>query len=148
MFETQGHDGLFVPNGSVPEYADFEDFDSDGFEGFLFTYNNMSNSTNGTNSSNMYEEYTYDYNTSITYIALQEFVPVLLVYGLTLILGVTGNLLVIFVIAHNKRMQSVTNIFLTSLATADLLLVLMCVPIKVSALTLFPSFNMCVQNCQ
>jgi len=45
--------------------------------------------------------------------------------------GAVGNLLVIVSICRFRRLHSVTNVFLVSLATADLLLILICVPIKV-----------------
>ena len=83
------------------------------------------------NLSDYYDDYDYDYDASISNLPLAEVVPVGIVYGLTLLLGVVGNALVIFSIARFRRMQSVTNIFLTSLSTADLLLVVLCVPIKV-----------------
>ena len=84
---------------------------------------------NTVNFSDGYD-YEYDYNVSIE-VPLMEVVPLGMVYGLTLVLGVTGNTLVIFAIAKERRMQTVTNAFLVSLASADLLLVLLCVPIKV-----------------
>ena len=83
------------------------------------------------NSTDDPEEYDYDYDVSVNTFNLEELIPVALVYGLTLLLGVIGNALVIFSIARYRRMQTVTNIFLTSLASADLLLVMLCVPIKV-----------------
>ncbi len=89
-------------------------------------------SINGSNASDYYY-YMYDYDDSINNIPMEEFIPVALVYGLTLAIGVVGNFLVIFSIARYRRMQNVTNIFLTSLSSADLLLILICVPIKVSA---------------
>ena len=76
------------------------------------------------------EDYYYDYDESINNLPL-ELVPVAVVYCTTLLLGVLGNSLVIFSIARYRRMQTVTNIFLTSLASADLMLVTLCVPIKV-----------------
>ena len=87
------------------------------------------------------DDYDYDYNASISYIPLEELVPVSIVYGLTLLLGIIGNGLVIFAIIRFRRMQNVTNIFLTSLASADLLLVIICVPIKVSTRHKNVSFN-------
>ena len=78
------------------------------------------------------DEYEYDYAASIQMMPLDELVPVGLVYGLTFLLGITGNSLVIFTICRHWRLRSPTNIFLVSLATADLLLVLVCIPIKVS----------------
>ena len=80
-----------------------------------------------------YYEYDYDYEESVSNIPIEEIVPVAIVYGLTLILGVVGNTLVIVSILRIRRMRNVTNIFLTSLASADLVLVLICVPIKVGA---------------
>ena len=93
----------------------------------------MSNniSSNKSNQSDYYYYY-YDYEESVNNIPLEEFIPVAIVYGLTLLLGVIGNVLVIFSISRYRRMQSVTNIFLVSLSSADLILVLICVPIKVS----------------
>ena len=106
-------------------------------------YQNMyidinTSSTNGSNVSDYYY-YMYDYDDSINNIPMEEFIPVALVYGLTLAIGVVGNFLVIFSIARYRRMQNVTNIFLTSLSSADLLLILICVPMKVSAT--FPSHH-------
>jgi hypothetical protein len=83
-------------------------------------------------------EYEYDYVASVQNIPLDELVPVTIIYGLTFLLGITGNSLVIFTICRHRRLQSPTNIFLVSLATADLLLVLVCIPIKVSG------FHICV----
>ena len=94
----------------------------------------LSENISATNSSNLtdYDYYIYDYEESVNTIPLGELVPVAMVYGITLLLGVVGNLLVIFSIMRYRRMQNVTNIFLTSLASADMLLVLICIPIKVS----------------
>ena len=88
-------------------------------------------------------DYFYDYNESVSHIPVEEITSVALVYGLTLALGVLGNSLVIFTIIRVRRMQSITNIFLTSLASADLLLLFICVPIKVSGRNL----GICVSCC-
>ncbi|XP_036361060.1 galanin receptor 2b-like [Octopus sinensis] len=76
------------------------------------------------------EDYEYDYDKTVSVIPLEELVPVSIVYSITLFLGVTGNSLVIFCILRYNRMRSITNILLLSLASADLLLVVICVPIK------------------
>eukprot|EP00106_Octopus_bimaculoides_P006202 XP_014773644.1 PREDICTED: delta-type opioid receptor-like [Octopus bimaculoides] len=76
------------------------------------------------------EDYEYDYDKTVSIIPLEELVPVSIVYSITLFLGVTGNSLVIFCILRYNRMRSITNILLLSLASADLLLVVICVPIK------------------
>ncbi len=78
------------------------------------------------------EDYIYDYDASVNNVPLDELVPNALGYGLTLILGLVGNTLVIVSVARYRRMQNVTNIFLLSLASADLLLVLICLPVKVT----------------
>ncbi|XP_045160128.1 allatostatin-A receptor-like [Mercenaria mercenaria] len=82
-----------------------------------------------------YYNYTYDYNytDSIDHLPLTEFVPMITVYTLIGMLGIVGNLLVIFSIIKVKRMRSITNLFLLSLASADLLLVCVCVPAKAIA---------------
>lgn len=82
-------------------------------------------------------DYDYEYDASIDHLPLKEFVPMVTFYTLIGMLGIVGNLLVIFSIMKVKRMRSITNLFLLSLATADLLLVCVCVPAKVSVNTSF-----------
>lgn len=60
-----------------------------------------------------------------------ELLPALGVYSLTMLLGVVGNILIIFTTCRYRRMKSTTNVFLASLAAADLLLILICIPVKV-----------------
>lgn len=73
----------------------------------------------------------YDYEIDL-HPELEELIPVSIVYGLTLVVGIIGNALVIFSVTRYEQMMTITNTFLLSLATADLLLVLICVPVKVS----------------
>lgn len=83
------------------------------------------------NLTHEYDEYVNCIYSDIdTGIPLEEVIPVGFVYVFTLILGVVGNALVIFCIVRHKGMRSITNIFLLSLATADLMLILICVPVK------------------
>ena len=84
------------------------------------------------NVTHQYEDYlNCIYDDVGTGIPLEEVIPAGFVYVFTLLLGVVGNALVIFCIVRHKGMRSITNIFLLSLATADLMLVLICVPVKV-----------------
>ncbi|XP_029315648.1 LOW QUALITY PROTEIN: cholecystokinin receptor [Cottoperca gobio] len=58
----------------------------------------------------------------------------ILLYSLIFFLSVFGNLLIIVVLTVNKRMRTVTNTFLLSLAVSDLMLAVFCMPF-----TLIPS---------
>lgn len=58
----------------------------------------------------------------------------ILLYSLIFFLSVTGNLLIIVVLTVNKRMRTVTNTFLLSLAVSDLMMAVICMPF-----TLIPS---------
>ncbi|XP_043918088.1 cholecystokinin receptor type A [Protopterus annectens] len=58
---------------------------------------------------------------------LDQMVRILL-YSLIFLLSVLGNTLIITVLVRNKRMRTVTNIFLLSLAFSDLMLCLFCMP--------------------
>lgn len=75
----------------------------------------------------------YDYPI-VTDPPLEELIPVSIVYGFTLIVGILGNGLVIFSVSRYEQMMTITNTFLLSLASADLLLVIVCVPVKVRSL--------------
>ena len=58
-------------------------------------------------------------------------------FSLTLLMGFIGNLLILVAILGYKKMKSPTNVFLASLALADLLLCLICIPVKVRIMELF-----------
>lgn len=76
-------------------------------------------------------DYDYNYNDSVTTFHWEELAPTIVVYGLTMVLGLTGNCLIVFTTYRYRRMQSATNILLTGLASADLLLIIFCIPVKV-----------------
>ncbi|XP_051563954.1 cholecystokinin receptor-like [Myxocyprinus asiaticus] len=52
----------------------------------------------------------------------------ILLYALIFLLSVIGNLLIIVVLVVNKRMRTVTNSFLLSLAISDLMMAVFCMP--------------------
>ncbi|KAG8191713.1 hypothetical protein JTE90_008778 [Oedothorax gibbosus] len=72
----------------------------------------------------------YDRDESFGVYFLKELVPVALVYGVTLVVGLVGNLLIVYTVVSFRRMRTISNVFLASLATADLLVVCVCVPVK------------------
>lgn len=108
----------------------WEKIDDNWTYDFMLKFDNDLNITSSINVSS--DDYVYDYDAAVAMPPLAELVPVTLFYGLTFIIGFIGNLLVVISVAKFKRMQNVTNVFLLSLATADLLLIIICVPIKVS----------------
>ena len=50
------------------------------------------------------------------------------IYSAIFVLAVVGNGLVILTLVQNKRMRTVTNVFLLNLAISDLLLAVFCMP--------------------
>ena len=61
-----------------------------------------------------------------TNLTFQLFIGTL--YTIIFLLGVFGNVLVCFVVARNRQMQTVTNLFITNLALSDVLLCVLAVP--------------------
>lgn len=51
-----------------------------------------------------------------------------MIYTTIFMLGLTGNMLVCFVVVRNKAMHTVTNLFITNLALSDILLCMLAVP--------------------
>jgi hypothetical protein len=116
-------------------------------EGDKLIYNNISSyllikqnkSTPGNNDSDA--DYEYDYDESHNIFNWSELIPTLVVYGVTMVIGIAGNSLIIFTICRYRRMKSTTNVFLASLASADLLLIIICIPVKVRSRTRRFSFQ-------
>lgn len=54
-------------------------------------------------------------------------------YSITFVVGIVGNILVTIVFTRHKRMRSVTNLFLVNLAIADLSVVSVCMPITLGS---------------
>ena len=86
----------------------------------------------GNNSIDDYENYEYDYEEALVTFDWSELGPSLFVYAVTFVLGIVGNcLILVAVIRHTHVKSSPVNVFLASLASADLLLILVCLPLKV-----------------
>ncbi|XP_076458672.1 allatostatin-A receptor-like [Babylonia areolata] len=58
------------------------------------------------------------------------------IFGVIVLLGLLGNLLVISVVLSDKHMRNTTNILILSLAVADLLFIIFCVPFTATALAM------------
>ncbi|KAL8588374.1 hypothetical protein ACOMHN_024751 [Nucella lapillus] len=58
------------------------------------------------------------------------------VFGIIFLLGLFGNSLVILVVALDKNMRNTTNILILSLAVADLLFIVLCVPFTAASYAL------------
>ena len=91
-------------------------------------FQHESEAEKGVNYSSTLNETTrhewYRYN-------LYEGLALSIAYGLVFIVGFVGNVLVIIAVARGGQMMrhSATNIFLTNLAVADLLVIIICLPI-------------------
>ncbi len=48
------------------------------------------------------------------------------IYSVILIIGIIGNILVIVIVTRYRRMRNATNLLLTNLSIADLLLLIFC----------------------
>ena len=90
------------------------------------------NATGAEDAANSSAYIDYDAEQSVKIYFWGELATALVVYGLTFIIGFIGNVLILVAITGNRRMKSVTNTFLASLATADLTLICLCIPVKVS----------------
>nr|ANO39116.1 GCR304 [Schmidtea mediterranea] len=66
--------------------------------------------------------------TTMDYMKILTSVAVPILFGLIMVVGFVGNLLVIVVIIANIQMRNTTNILIISLAVADLLFIIFCVP--------------------
>ncbi|XP_033108355.1 QRFP-like peptide receptor [Anneissia japonica] len=53
-------------------------------------------------------------------------------YGITFLLAFIGNSIIIYIIAFNRRMRTITNILVASLAVADMLIACLCIPFAVA----------------
>ena len=49
-------------------------------------------------------------------------------YCIIFVLGISGNSLVVYVVLRNPAMQTITNVFITNLAAADIMMCLLAVP--------------------
>uniref|UniRef100_A0A1B6EG53 G-protein coupled receptors family 1 profile domain-containing protein n=1 Tax=Clastoptera arizonana TaxID=38151 RepID=A0A1B6EG53_9HEMI len=95
----------------------------------------MTSSTSMVNLTSSNElEYDYDFTESWNYFDWKELTPALIVYTVTMVIGIIGNSLIVFTISRYRRMKSTTNVFLASLASADLLLIVVCIPVKLAKL--------------
>ena len=86
---------------------------------------NTSNNTsgNGSSGSPLLPEQPYEITQEVWLRGILIFF-----YTVIFILGVSGNLLVVFVVVRNKSMQTITNIFITNLAVSDIMMCLLAVP--------------------
>ena len=94
----------------------------------------MGDSLESSTSVNDTEEdyYEYDLDESFATFNWSELGPSLFVFSVTFIVGILGNsLILVAVLRHTHVKSSPVNVFLASLASADLLLILVCLPLKV-----------------
>jgi len=110
----------------------------------------MGDSLESSTSVNDTEEdyYEYDLDESFATFNWSELGPSLFVFSVTFIVGILGNsLILVAVLRHTHVKSSPVNVFLASLASADLLLILVCLPLKVAKLFSY-TWTMGVVSCK
>ncbi|KAL4238670.1 hypothetical protein ACF0H5_003377 [Mactra antiquata] len=73
-------------------------------------------------------EHEMDENTAVS---IETKVLLVILYVLITLMSLTGNSLVIMTFVFDRHMRSVTNVFILSLAVADIMVTLTCVPINI-----------------
>ncbi|XP_022238764.1 cholecystokinin receptor-like [Limulus polyphemus] len=63
-----------------------------------------------------------------SFVGIEEKICLIFLYCIIFLLAIVGNMLVIITLAINKRMRTVTNVFLMNLAISDMLLGVFCMP--------------------
>jgi hypothetical protein len=61
-------------------------------------------------------------------------------YSIIFVMSITGNILVILTIIREKKMRTITNLFLLNLAASDMMLSVLCMPFTLVATTLLRDF--------
>nr|XP_054765379.1 neuropeptide FF receptor 2-like [Lytechinus pictus] len=92
--------------------------------------NDFGTTMNATDDDYHEEWSSYDYDPTLN---LVIDVPVLTMYAIIFLVGMTGNLLVIFAVVKSRRLHNVTCLFLANLALADLLTVVFLIPLQILA---------------
>lgn len=77
------------------------------------------------NSSHLLNYYDYDASRLTTHSIT---VIILVTFGAAFLLGLVGNILVIYVVCRHGAMKTVTNLFFVNLAVSDLLFLCTCIP--------------------
>ena len=96
------------------------------------TVNNNSSSLEDGDEEDYEYIYDYDLDESLSSFDWWELGPSLTVYSVTFLAGILGNVLILVSVARSTVVKnSPVNVFLASLASADLLLICICLPLKV-----------------
>lgn len=93
----------------------------DRYSDKYFNYNYNDNINTSTSYNNVSENSSSSFELKIT-------ILVGITFGITIIVGIVGNSLVLLTILLQKQMRSTTNILILNLAIAELLFILLCVP--------------------
>ncbi|XP_049622577.1 bombesin receptor subtype-3 [Suncus etruscus] len=89
----------------------------------------VTNDTESSSSTVMPNENTHKRRTGDNFPGIEALCAIYTTYTLLISMGILGNVILIKVFFKSKAMQTVPNIFITSLAFGDLLLLLTCVPV-------------------
>lgn len=88
-------------------------------------------------SSEMLFEYNGDIeNLRKPWVRNAHFIPTVTIYSVAFLVGLIGNALVIFAVFGDRKSRSVTKNFMVSLAVADILFLLVCVPYQTIGYTI------------